>query len=385
MKNIGIICEYNPFHKGHAKQIRRVHEEGGTAICLMSGNFVQRGEPALFDKWVRAEAAVRCGADLVFELPLTYALRSAEGFAAGGVELFDRMGCIYGLCFGSESGTEENIMSTAKQLCREEFSPILREELAKGVSFPTARTRALERLGGDGALLVKPNDILGVEYCKAIINQGSNLKPMVLRREGDYHADHADPENPSASFLRRSDCWEGLVPQPALEVFGSSRRYILAAGERAMLARLRSLTEAEFEALPYGSEGLWRKLMHCARSAGSVEEVLDGTKSKRYTHTRISRMLMCAYLGITETALQKKAPYVRVLAMNEKGQKVLRKIRDLDGIPVLNGGEAPKDKEFAELERRGADLHDLFGTDGILPAGAELRGRTFRHTATDII
>ncbi len=378
MKNVGIVCEYNPFHNGHAKQIAAVHQDGGTAICLMSGNFVQRGAPALFDKWVRAEAAVRCGADLVLELPLTYALRSAEGFAAGGVELFDRFGCVQELCFGSENGTEENIMSTAKMLCGEKFPAVLKEELAKGLSFPLARACALERLGGNAGLLTQPNDILAVEYCKAIVQRGSALKPKVLRREGAYYADHADPENPSASYLRGAEDWQGMVPPEALQVFAPGKRYTLAAGERAVLARLRGMSEEEFESLPYGSEGLWRKVMHGVRSAASVEEILLSAKSKRYTRTRLSRMLMCAYLGITETMLQAAAPFVRVLSMNENGQKVLRKMRDCGGIPVLNGGELPEDKEFAELERRAADLYDLFAEDTVTAAGGELRGRSFR-------
>ena len=121
MKNIGIICEYNPFHNGHAKQIRTVHAQDGTCVCLMSGNYVQRGEPAILDKWTRAKAAVLCGADLVLELPVTYALRSAEGFAAGGVEIFDRLGCIDGLSFGSELVDINDIMSTAEALDSTEF------------------------------------------------------------------------------------------------------------------------------------------------------------------------------------------------------------------------------------------------------------------------
>ena len=160
MKNIGIICEYNPFHNGHAKQLRTVHAQDGTCVCLMSGNYVQRGEPAILDKWTRAKAAVLCGADLVLELPVTYALRSAEGFAAGGVEIFDRLGCIDGLSFGSELVDINGIMSTAEALDSTEFSEHLHDALAEGLSFPAARQQALAALGADTAALETPNSSL---------------------------------------------------------------------------------------------------------------------------------------------------------------------------------------------------------------------------------
>ena len=150
MKTVGVICEYNPFHNGHAKQLRAID---GVKVCLMSGNFVQRGEPALLSKSVRARAAVLCGADLVLELPLTYAVASAEGFTQGGVEVLTRMGCIDALCFGSESGELDDIMSTAELLLTEQFQASLRSELASGVSFPRARQNAVEALGGRGSVL----------------------------------------------------------------------------------------------------------------------------------------------------------------------------------------------------------------------------------------
>ena len=185
MKNIGIICEYNPFHNGHAKQLRTVHAQDGTCVCLMSGNYVQRGEPAILDKWTRAKAAVLCGADLVLELPVTYALRSAEGFAAGGVEIFDRLGCIDGLSFGSELVDINSIMSTAEVLDSTEFSEHLHDALAEGLSFPAARQQALAALGADTAALETPNSILAVEYCKALRRRNSTIVPMLLHRDGD--------------------------------------------------------------------------------------------------------------------------------------------------------------------------------------------------------
>lgn len=371
MKNIGVICEYNPFHNGHAKQLSFMKSQGGGTICLMSGNYVQRGEPAILDKYVRAAAAVACGADLVLELPVTCALRSAEGFAAGGVEILEKLGCVDALCFGCESGREADLMQTARLLLTEQFAQKLRSELASGVSFPCARQNAVEDLGGSGELLENPNDILAVEYCKAMITQGSRLAPIALKREGSYH-ESADRENPSASVLRETARWEGYVPAAAMQIYDGAIRACAARGERAWLARLRYMDEQDFAVLPFGSEGLWRKLMHACREQATLEEIITATKSKRYTRTRILRMLLCAYLGVTKDLLEREAPYVRVLALNETGQKLLRAAREHGGIPILNAGERAPDGEYARLERRASDLYGLFAaSDKPLAPNAE--------------
>lgn len=376
MKNIGVICEYNPFHNGHAKQLAAMKREG-SAVCLMSGNYVQRGEPAILDKMTRAKAAVLCGADLVLELPVTYALRSAEGFASGGVEILEKLGAVDTLCFGSESGNIEEIMSTSELLLTEQFSAKLRSELASGVSFPRARQNALELLGGNGNVLENPNDILAVEYCKAILRSGSRLRPMLLQREGSYF-ESEDPENPSASVLRRMDSWDGYVPQSVKELYAGARTYRMASGERAVLARLRAMPEAEFEQLPFGSEGLWRKLMHACREENTVEDILSAAKSKRYTRTRLLRMLLCAYLGISGKMLAAPAPYVRVLAMNEAGQRLLHGIKRSGTIAVLHADETASDSDFGEIERRASDLYGLFADGEIIPPGMQKKDKMLR-------
>ena len=187
--NVGIICEYNPFHLGHRKQIVRIREDFGAdtgVVCAMSGNFVQRGHPAIFDKTRRAEAAVRSGADLVVELPVPVALSSAEGFAAGGVSLLSRL--CDGLCFGAETPDSEELLTAAQALLSEDFPPRLREQLATGKSFPAARQGALEAMGLSGSLLESPNNILAVEYCKAILAEHSRYSKRiatVITRTGE--------------------------------------------------------------------------------------------------------------------------------------------------------------------------------------------------------
>ena len=376
MKTVGIICEYNPFHLGHKKQfdiIRRTLGEDTAIVCLMSGNFVQRGAPAIFDKSLRAKAAILSGADLVLELPVTYALSSAEGFAAGGVRILSGF-CDY-LCFGCESGTEDSLTDTAKALLSSDFPEKLRNQLDKGLSFPAARQAAL---GEQGDLLKSPNDILGVEYCKAILSQGSLMKPLPIHREGSYHDVTADSENPSATAVRNliagGHDWKSYIPVAAQSAFEGAAVHTLAAGERAILARLRSMTDEEFAALPYGSEGLWRKCMHACRSCASLEDIITATKSKRYTRTRLDRMVMCAYLGITKEQLESPAPYTRVLALNDAGKALLKKARTEGSFPHV--GEAVDDPYWL-LEQRTSDLYGLFREDTPSPAGQEQNRRVY--------
>ena len=371
MKITGIICEYNPLHLGHKKQIdhvRRTGTEDCGIVCLMSGNFVQRGAPAIVDKMRRAQAAVRCGADLVLELPVTYALSSAEGFAAGGVRILS--GFCDTLCFGAETADPQALLSIAQSLLREDFSKFLKEYLAEGISFPAAREAALTAMGCDASLLKTPNNILAVEYCKAILAQNSAMQPMPILRQGSYHDNLPDPENPSATAIRSlmaGDAWRPYVPKEATECFDGAPLHTLAAGERAILMRLRTMTDAEFEALPYGSEGLWRKFMRESRQKATVEEILSATKSKRYTRTRLDRMLMCAFLGITEKDLAQDIPYVRILALNDRGRQILK--QGNASIAPINIG-TPVDHPYAALEARCDDLYGLFSTGIPEPPGA---------------
>ena len=378
MKTVGIICEYNPFHLGHKKQLNMIRASMGedcAIVCLMSGNFVQRGHPAIFDKSIRAQAAIQCGADLVLELPVTYALSSAEGFAAGGVKILSTL--CDSLCFGTESGTGDTLATTAEALLRPEFSATLKLQLSTGCSFPAARKRALEALGCDTSLLKNPNDILAVEYCKAIAQQQSPLKPMPIVREGSYHDTLPDPENPSATALRQllpSGGWETYVPQAAIPLYTQAPQYTLKAGERAVLARVRTMTDTDFETLPYGSEGLWRKLMHACRRESSVEAILEAVKSKRYTRTRIDRMLMCAHLGITREDLTQSPPYTRVLAFSQRGKAVLKNARKNGNFPHI--GEK-MDDPYQQLEQRCDNLYGLFRIDAPAPAGQDAKRRVY--------
>lgn len=381
MKTVGIICEYNPLHRGHVKQfeiIRRLLGEDTAIVCLMSGNFVQRGAPAIIDKSPRAKAAIVSGADLVLELPVTCALSSAEGFAAGGVRILSGF-CDY-LCFGAESADQESLMHTASALLSDAFSPLLRKSLDEGKSFPAARQTALEGMGLDAAILTQPNNILAVEYCKAILSSGCAMEPLPIRRYGSYHDTTADSENPSATAVRNlmteKGNWVDYVPDTARSIFEHAPLHSIRAGERAILSRLRTMTDAEFEALPYGSEGLWRKFMHASRSEPTLEAIIASTKSKRYTRTRIDRMVMCAFLGISLQDFLSPVPYTRVLAFNDRGRSVLKAARQTGNF--LNAGEIDL-SPYGAKERQIGDLYGLFCVDSPEAPGAETRRRVYYH------
>ena len=378
MVTVGIICEYNPLHNGHRKQFRMIRQllgEETVIVCCMSGNFVQRGAPAIFDKSLRAKAAILSGADLVLELPTTYALSSAEGFAAGGVKILSNI-CDY-LCFGCETGNARSLMATARALLSEVFPPLLRAELDKGKSFPAARQAALEAMDLDADILSRPNDILAVEYCKAILSQDSPMQPLPIYREGSYHAEAPELENPSATAVRKliagSEDWDAYVPSS--DCYASASLHTLEAGERAILAMLRTMTDAEFEALPYGSEGLWRKFMHACRSCATLEEIIAATKSKRYTRTRIDRMVMCAALGITKEILEAPVPYARVLAFNDRGRSVLKQMKQR--TICINAGEA-FDHPYWKMEKHWGALYSLFAEAPETPDAEEKR-RVYYH------
>lgn len=366
MKIVGIICEYNPFHLGHLSQMEKIRTQFGedTAIVgVMSGHFVQRGEPACMDAYTRAKIAAACGADLVLALPVTKTLSSAEGFARGGVEILDRLGCVDALCFGCESEDAAVVLAAAEAMESAAFEEKLHDAVATGLSYAAAKQQVLEELTGVEGILRTPNDILGAEYCRALLRRKSKMQPAPIHRPGSYHDTVPDAKNPSATAVRgllKTDDWMPYVPEAAREIISAAPKYSLAAGERAVLARLRGMSEADWEKTAHGSEGLWRKVMKAVHSQNSIADILDSAKSKRYPMTRLQRLLMCAYLGLTDEDLQAPIECVRILAMAERGREVVRTAKEKGDIALLNPGEKSKN---AEQERRVCDLFSLFCED----------------------
>ena len=358
MKTVGIVAEYNPFHAGHRKQFDRVKAEfgGGTAIvCAMSGNYVQRGAPAVMDKTLRAKAAVACGADLVVELPTTASLSSAEGFAAGGVGILSKL--CDALCFGAETGEAELLMETARALLSEDFSPLLRRELDGGKSFPAARAGALAQMGLSGEILRRPNDILAVEYCKAILELGASLVPIPLPRQGAGHGQaltETGGQFASASALRTlwqnggADAAAPYVPAEVLplyrEAFAAGQYTDLAAAQRCQLALLRSRCAgtAPFAQVRGISEGLEHRLEAAVRSSTTHAELLDSLTTVRYPRARMRRLAMDAALDYSADAFPALPPYLHLLGAQK------------DALPLLKAAALPVSHSLARLAEQNA-------------------------------
>ena len=336
MRVFGIICEYNPFHRGHKWQIdelrRLVGEEECAVVCAMSGDFVQRGDFAVERAHARAEAAVYGGADLVLELPLPWAILAATGV-------------VDTLVFGSECGNAAKLQRAAKALLREDFPDALREELAKGLSFAAARESAARALiGEDAAVLREPNDILGVEYCKALLQSGSTIAPLAILRKVVGHNGGAAKGFASASHIRElltngEDASAYLTAESAAiyarECAAGRAPVTMQNAERAVLSRLRAMCEEDFARYDSGNEGLYRRFYDAARTVASVDELLSAVKTKRYAYARLRRMLLAAYLDVTAADVPPEVPYLRVLACNERGRKLLKTIKKTGSAPVL--------------------------------------------------
>ncbi len=353
MRTAGIICEYNPFHAGHSYQIQKIREKLGNdaaVICLMSGNYVQRGEPAIYEKHLRAEAAIRGGADLVLELPITVALSAAGSFAAGAVDCFAALNCIDVLCFGSEIANESLLIQAAKLMETDAFQSTLKSTLKQGVSYAAAREQALIELGGAGECLRRPNTALGIDYLRRIVSCHYDLEPLIIQRA---------MELPTASQLR-----DQLMNDPQQK---GEPIHGIQYGERAMLAVLRTLPDSAYESMPFGSEGLWSKIRRACRGESEIESIIQASKSKRYTWSRLRRGIMCLFLGLSQNDMEKEVPYIRILSFNDKGRAILHSIKKSCQIPLVSGS-IPRDKasmEYFALESRATDLYGLFSSAAI--------------------
>ena len=398
MRCAGIVAEYNPFHRGHAYQIAQTRAVLGpdTAIvCAMSCHWVQQADCAIADKWTRARLALMGGADLVLELPTPWATASAERFALGGVEVLAAAGVVDTLCFGSECGAVEPLAAAAACLDTEEYRAALRRRLDGGKPFAVCRQEAVEELLGreTGALLRGPNNNLGVEYLRALERLGSSITPMTVRREGAPHNSvgaavvrHRDgtqesgpvsmelPQFASATEIRwhllegRWDLAEPYLVPGARPVLEEQLIGLPALNhiERALLARVRTMTETDWTALPDSSaaEGLPARLVKAGREADSLSAFQHLVHTKRSTEARIRRLLLWAFLGLTAAELPPSVPYLRVLGLSERGRTLLRAMKEQAAVPVLTKPAharalPPAALSLFERESRWTDLYGL--------------------------
>lgn len=392
MRVAGIVAEYNPFHNGHAIHIEKTREpnkgcEATHVVAVMSGSFVQRGEPAVMTKFDRAKAALAGGVDLVIELPVPWCLSSAEKFAFGAVSLLGALGCVDYLSFGSEVGEIEPLQKVVTVMQTPRYASLLKYHLGLGISFAEACQKSVAEIAGKKAAAVfdTPNNTLGIEYLKALQTSGSSIKPCTVTRHGSSH-DSMTPigNTASASYLRTlltSDRLLNTLPYmptgcAAILSAAAEAGHIpadTATFERAVLAQLRQLSLADWQANPSISEGLENRFYTAVRTATSLAELEGLTKAKRYPLTRIRRILWSAFLGITDTYTAKQPPYIRVLAANERGKEILSAAKPT--LPLLHRASQvsaldERAKQLWQLETLATDLHAL--TLSVpLPCGAD--------------
>ena len=398
MRIAGIIAEYDPFHNGHKAHIDNTRtENGGNAthiVTVMSGNFTQRGEPALLSKFRRTEMALSCGSDLVLELPLPWATSPAKHFAAGGVAILNALGCVDLLSFGSECGNTEVLKQLADLPRHSDYVDTLKSALNNGLPYAAAGQAAAAAVLGDeiAVHLASPNNTLGIEYLRAMAEQGANWDVFTLQRQGALHGEMAPKDAfASASMLRKLvregnlSLLNAWMPSESISVLNSAceKGEITTQVHRledALLAHLRRCTAEEYANLPWVSEGLENRLYRESRSAATLSDLLEAVKTKRYPMARLRRVLWSSLIGLNANDVTGLPPYVRVLGMNERGREILAKSSPT--LPILTRTSQVKDLDeraqrvFA-LECLASDLHAL-AMEHPIPCGSD-------HTAKMIL
>lgn len=366
MKICGVIAEYNPFHNGHAYHLAQTRANGATHIvAVMSPNFVQRGAPAIADKFVRAQCAVAGGVDLVLEMPTTYALSPAQLFAAGGIYLLDALGCVDLLSFGSESGDIAELRDIVHQLASPQFNLLIQQYSKEGVSYPRAHHMAVTKLYGEefAESISSANNTLAVEYLRALDKASSPIRPMTVKRLFVEHDSSTSREEyASASYLRQLLKYGSLrhirpfVPDICYELLHKAQENQRAIAsldrlEGPVLNQLRRMSQADFAVLYDAEEGLDNRMMRAARQAVSIQDFLSLVKTKRYTLSRLRRMMWCAFLGISKKDLVPPS-YLRALAFNERGLEILKVAKKTSRLPVVT--------KYAQVAKLGAEAVRLF-------------------------
>ncbi len=374
MNLAAIISEYNPFHNGHKYHIEKTRELGAThVVAVMSPNFVQRGECAVFDKFTRARVAVENGVDLVIELPSAYALSCAENFALGAVKLINSIGCVDFLSFGSEVGKLNPLIEASKLTETDDVKRLIKLKLEDGVSFPKARTDALKEVYSNeiSKIFEKPNNLLAIEYLKAMSKSNSSYNAVTIKRNGVEHDSKIKNfEMASASYIRNSILNSHIIPQNSVpcnafdkymeEICKKNAPTHLKNAEKAIIYKLRSMKVEEIRNLPDISEGLENRIVQAANKCTSIEELFEQIKSKRYTMARIKRIICCAFNDIERDMQTKSPPYIRILAFNNKGSEILKRMNNTATLPfstslIKLSEENDLCKEFAVTESRCTD------------------------------
>lgn len=368
MKANAIICEYNPFHNGHKYQIDCVKRQNDNAVvAIMSGNFTQRGDVAIKDKFCRAEYALNNGIDLVVELPTVFATANAEVFAKAGVKIADSLGCVENLCFSTEIGNDKYLTMIADAFSDEEFNNSVKEFMNTGTYYPKAVEYTLEKLYSSevAEIIREPNNVLGIEYLKAL--KSTEISPMIITRIGVGHNESKCVENiTNAGNIRKmvingQSGFEKYMPEKMdFSDFGCIEKL-----EKVLIYKLRCMSAQDFAQLPDVNEGLENRFVEAVRSYNSISEILDFVKTKRYTMARLRRILIHALLGVTKAEEAQSVPYIRVLGFNKKGQELLSEIKAKGKLPLItNVADGYKNldknaKRIFDIDVLATDLYSL--------------------------
>lgn len=361
MKVLGIIAEYNPLHNGHLYHMEQCRKESGAdyTVVVMSGNFTQRGEAAILDKWTRSRLAVENGADLVLELPFAYAVNSAEYFARGGVGILEALGCVTHIGFGAETGTAGQLQEIASFLTEEnsDFQQYMRASMAEGVSYAKARETAVKELmGADAAELIKtPNNILAVEYLKQLSKSGSTIEPVVIGRKGaGYHDAVPDGGFASATAIREhlsADERRDFVPAGVADML--DERAMKNEYFHLIQSKVLGSSADELAQIFSVGEGIENRMLEQIRRSRTMDEFIENVKSKRYPQTRIQRILCQMLMGLTDFDDEF---YVRLLAAGKKGTGLLKHIRKNPDVNVITN--INKENELPQLIK-----YDILASD----------------------
>ena len=385
---IGVVAEYNPFHNGHYYHLQATKEITGAEYCVavISGNFTQRGDTSIVNKWAKAYMAICGGADLVIELPTVYSISSAENFASGAVKILDNLKVVDAISFGAEANDLATLNNIANVLYEEPkaYTNILSHELKKGISYPAARENALMMYLNDikryANTLSSPNNILAIEYLKALKIQKSKLEPIMIKRKKVYYNDNKIVDDFASATAIRKLLQDGeyanlrkVIPRSSYTIIGQESRkggmvLSLAKYEKEIIYALRKMTVEEIADLPDVSEGLQFAIKNAANEANNLKDLISNIKSKRYTQTRIQRILLYALLGIDKKLMEnsrKVVPYVRVLGFTQKGKSLLSeisrrnpKLNIITSLKKYMKQNQNKNKVLAEMLEK-----DIFATD----------------------
>ena len=381
-KRIGIIAEYNPFHNGHLYQIQKAKELTGadTVITVMSGNFTQRGDTSLINKFEKAKIALQNEVDMVIELPTIYSISSAENFALGGVKILNEIGNIDYLVFGIEEENLEKLQAIADVLVNEddEFKRNIKEELDKGNSYPKAREIVLKKvLSSENMekIMQKPNNILAIEYLKALKTTNSKIKPFAIKRKNTMHNDENINENyASGTYIRKLfiennfDEIRKVVPQYTYErllELKNQGTYVSSINDFSdiVIYKIRTMTKEEISKIADVNEGLENSIKLASTTCKTIDEIIEKVSTKRYTKTRISRILTYILLDITKSEMEqakKNNPYIRVLGINKKCEGILKTINNNKLITSLkkfeeNNGE----NQLLNIDKKATEIYTI--------------------------